>query len=148
MKTIFFSLMILISLTLTGQVTNRDYDPELARKLGADERGMKSYIFVVLKTGTANITDKTTRDSLFRGHMNNIAKMAEMGKLIVAGPFGNNEDGMRGIFILDVTSIDEAKELLQSDPTIREKIFEPLFYPWYGSAALPEYLKVHRMIEK
>jgi uncharacterized protein len=148
MKTIFFSLMILISLTLTGQVTNRDYDPELARKLGADERGMKNYIFVVLKTGTANITDKTTRDSLFRGHMNNIAKMAEMGKLIVAGPFGNNEDGMRGIFILDVISIDEAKELLQSDPTIREKIFEPLFYQWYGSAALPEYLKVHRKIEK
>jgi uncharacterized protein YciI len=148
MKTIIFSLLFLSTLSLSAQITGKEYDADLAKKLGADERGMKNYIFVILKTGTANITDKEVRDSLFMGHMNNINRLVETGKMVVAGPFGNNEDGMRGIFILDVKTIGEAKELMQSDPTIREKIFEPLYYQWYGSAALPEYLKVHRKIEK
>jgi uncharacterized protein YciI len=149
MKTLFFSFLFLTGLlTLSAQTANKEYDAELAKKLGADDRGMKYYIFVVLKTGTANITDKPLRDSLFRGHMSNINRLAEIGKLVVAGPFGNNDDGMRGLFILDVKSIDEARELMKSDPTISEKIFEAQYYPWYGSAALPEYLKVHRKIEK
>jgi len=148
MKTLMFLLLILSTLFLNGQTTNKDYDPELAKKLGADDRGMKNYIFVILKTGTATITDKPLRDSLFRGHFSNINRLAEIGKLVVAGPFGKNDDEMRGLFILDVKSIEEARELMKSDPTISENIFEALYYPWYGSAALPEYLKTHRKIEK
>ena len=148
MKTLMFLLLILSTLVLNGQTTNKDYDPELAKKLGADDRGMKNYIFVILKTGTATITDKPLRDSLFRGHFSNINRLAEIGKLVVAGPFGKNDDEMRGLFILDVKSIEEARELMKSDPTIRENIFEAIYYPWYGSAALPEYLKTHRKIEK
>ena len=148
MKTLLLSLMFLSFLSVSGQTTNKEYDADLAKKLGADEHGMKNYIFVILKTGTANITDKPLRDSLFRGHMSNINRLAGIGKLVVAGPFGSNDDGMRGLFILDVKSIDEARELLRSDPTIREKIFEAVYYPWYGSAAHPEYLKVHRKIER
>ena len=44
--------------------------------------------------------------------------------------------------------MDEAAELLKKDPTIREKILEAEMYTWYGSAALPEYLKMHSKIEK
>jgi len=148
MRLFLISIAFMSCLSVSGQLTNKDYDPELAKKLGADERGMKNYIFVVLKTGTANITDKPLRDSLFRGHMGNITRLVDMGKMVVAGPFGSNNDGMRGIFILDVQSIDEAKELMKADPTITEKIFEALYYPWYGSAALPEYLKVHMKIQQ
>jgi len=148
MKTLLFSLLIFSSLVLHAQNNNKEYDAELAKKLGADDMGMKYYIFVILKTGTANITDKPLRDSLFRGHMSNISRLTETGRMVVAGPFGKNDEEMRGLFILDVKSIDEARELMKADPTIREKIFEAYYYPWYGSAALPEYLKVHRKIEK
>lgn len=37
---------------------NPKYDQELAKKLGADDYGMKSYIFVLLKTGENKTTDK------------------------------------------------------------------------------------------
>lgn len=43
---------------------------------------------------------------------------------------------------------EEAKELLQTDPAIREKLLEAELFQWYGSAALPVYLKIHEKIEK
>jgi len=133
---------------LNSQTPNPEYDSTLARKLGADERGMKSYIFVILKTGPAVIEAGARRDSLFAGHFSNMNRMAEAGKLVIAGPMGTNDKSYRGIFILDVKTIDEAKILLQNDPTVREKIFDTELYEWYGSAAISEYLKVAKKIEK
>ena len=71
-----------------------------------------------------------------------------MGKLVVAGPFWKNDKSYRGIFILNVSTLEEAGELLQSDPTIREKVLEAELFKWYGSAALPEYLKLQKKIQK
>jgi uncharacterized protein YciI len=140
--------LLFTGITLTAQTENKDYDPALAKMLGADDYGMKSYVLVILKTGSYEEQDPERRDSLFRGHMNNINRLAEMGKLVVAGPLGENDASYRGIFILDVRSMDEARELLITDPTIEAKVFETELFPWYGSAALPEYLKVHARIEK
>ena len=53
MKTILTFLAILLSVTLSlGQKTNPNYDSTLAAKLGADDYGMKKYVFVILKTGS------------------------------------------------------------------------------------------------
>ncbi len=49
---------------------------------------------------------------------------------------------------MNVKTIDEAKELLKSDPTVSEKIFDVDYFMWYGSAAISEYLKVAKSIEK
>lgn len=146
-------LLLLLFFCLTGimaqgQEVNPNYDPELAKSLGADDYGMKSYILVILKTGSNKTEDKSLRDSLFTGHMNNIGRLAKLGKLIVAGPLGKNENSYRGIFILNVTTFEDAKELLITDPAIREKLLEADLYRWYGSAALPVYLKSHEKIEK
>ncbi|MGD9931871.1 MAG: YciI family protein [Mangrovibacterium sp.] len=124
--------------TLTA---NPNYDKELALKLGADEYGMKSYFLVILKTGTATMTDKERISESFRGHMDNINRLVDAGKLIVAGPLAKNENNYRGIFILDNTkSTEEAKELLQTDPAIKNGLLDYEIFTWYGSAALPEYL--------
>jgi uncharacterized protein YciI len=141
MKSLF--ILLVFSLALASgfsQTTNAKYDSTLAKKLGADDYGMKSYVMVILKTGTNTSTNQPFIDSCFGGHMANIKRMVEMGKLIIAGPFGKNEDSFRGIFILNVTSFDDANELLKGDPAIKEKLLEPVLYKWYGSAALPEYL--------
>jgi uncharacterized protein len=68
--------------------------------------------------------------------------------MVVAGPLERNDQSYRGIFILDATTKEEAKELLEADPTIKQKIFEAEYYEWYGSAALPEYLKIAEKIRK
>ena len=148
MKKLFTIISFLITVMLNAQVTNPHYDSTLARKLGADEHGMKMYVLVVLKTGSNDIKDKTKRDSLFAGHFDNINRLVELKKLIVAGPLSKNDQSYRGIFIIDVPTFEEAKELLNADPTIKERIFDLDLYYWYGSAALPEYLKVSDKISK
>ena len=121
--------------------TNPNYNKELAVKLGGDDYGMKSYFFVILKTGTNNTTDKEFISESFRGHLDNINRLVEEGKLIVAGPLGKNENNYRGIFILNnIKSIEEAVELLQTDPAIKNGLLDYEIFTWYGSAALPEYL--------
>ena len=150
---LFKTLLIGISLLIAnpssyGQNINPNFDSTLAKTLGGDDFGMKKYILVMLKTGSNNLADKVTRDSLFKLHLKNIGRLADSGKLIVAGPLGKNDRSYRGIFILNVTSLEEAQELLQTDPAVEQKLLEAELFHWYGSAALPEYLKSHKKIEK
>ena len=148
MKKLFLSLLLFISLLGTAQNENPLYDANLAKELGADDYGMKNYIFVILKTGDAEIDDPVVKQEMFKGHFENISKLAEEGKLVVAGPFGENDKAYRGLFILDVSSKEEAMKLLNNDPTIANGIFEVELTPWYGSAALATYLGTHKKIEK
>jgi uncharacterized protein YciI len=149
MKHLFILLASLFVIALgVGQTVNPRYDSTLAKTLQADDYGMKSYVLVILKTGSNKSTDKVLIDSCFAGHMKNIGRLVDLNKLVVAGPMAKNEKLYRGIFILNVTSFDEANELLQTDPAISEKLLEAELYAWYGSAALPEYLKVSDKIWK
>jgi uncharacterized protein YciI len=127
---------------------NSNYDKNLADSLGADDYGMKSYTLVMLKTGGGNMEDKARVDSLFRGHMDNIGRLAEAGELIVAGPLGKNSNNYRGIYIFDEPDKSKVAELLQTDPAIKADLLAYDIYNWYGSAALPVYLETHSKIEK
>jgi uncharacterized protein YciI len=140
--------MLCFSLPGKCQSENPNYDKLLADSLGGDDYGMKTYILVILKTGPNKIEDKKILDSLFKGHMENIGRLAENGKLIVAGPLGKNDKTYRGIFILNLQTIEDANILLETDPTIKARVLEAEVYKWYGSAALPTYLLNHQKIEK
>lgn len=140
---IFFSVC-----SSNAQTINPQYDKALADSLGADENGMKGYIFVILKTGKNTTVDKEEKTKLFQGHMNNIKRLVADGKLFVAGPFGKNELTYRGLFILNVKTVEEAKQLCDTDPAIKAGIFDVELIPWYGSAALGEYIKASEKIAK
>lgn len=144
MKTkLLLPLFVLISWTAFAQTApaiNPKYDSTLAKSFGGDEYGMKMYVLVILKTGPVTVDDKARRDSLFVGHMQNINRLVEINKMVVAGPLGKNDKSYRGIFILNVTTFEEATELLAADPAISEKMLEAELFKWYGSAALPAYL--------
>lgn len=131
-----------VSPTRTSEATgNPNYDGVLAKRLGADDYGMKFYWLVILKTGPNTTTDKVFISESFRGHMENIGKMVNDGKLVVAGPMGKNDKTYRGIFILnDPGTEEEVRQRLMSDPAIKAGLLEAEVYQWYGSAALPEYL--------
>jgi len=147
MNKLLITLLFLLSLTLKLAAQKPVYDSILAKKLNADEYGMKMYVFVMLKTGVNTSADKVAKDKAFAGHMKNIQKMADAGKLAVAGPFekgGNN----RGLFILNVATFEEAKSLLEEDTAVKEKYLEPEFTLWYGSASLMETPEIHKKIQK
>lgn len=57
-------------------------------------------------------------EELQKAHMANINRLAEMKKLVVAGPFG--DDGtLRGIFVFRVATLAEARELAATDPAVK-----------------------------
>lgn len=142
-------LIFALSLSACIKAPAEKFDKELANKYGADEYGMKKYIFVILKTGPDTTSTKEELEQLFRGHMDNITMLSNQGKLVVAGPMsGKNEKGYRGIFILNTADLQEAREMLSGDPAITKGVFEAELYPWYGSAALPAYLEVHEKISR
>jgi len=147
MKYLFTFIILLNFSFLYGQSNNPKYNKALAEKLGADDYGMKMYVFVILKTGPVTV-DKYQTDSLFKGHMQNIQRLSDSGKLVVAGPMKKNDKDYRGIFILNVSSLDDAKLLLETDPAVKANLLAAELFQWYGSAALPEYLKYHEMLEK
>lgn len=140
MKKFLSLLLLILPLTSFTQTENPNLDTALVRKLGADDYGMKSYMFVVLKSGENTTEPKESQQKLFMGHLANINRLAKEGKLVVAGPFGKNENDFRGLFILNVTTLEEAEALLETDPAIKADLLRAEIYPWYGSAALPQYL--------
>ncbi len=123
------------------------YDSLLAEQLGADEYGMKRYVMAFLKRGPNRDRSEQEAIDLQNAHMANIERLAEEGKLIVAGPFLDDGD-IRGIYIFDVESIDEAEELTASDPAIQAGSLVMELHPWYGSAALMETSALHTRISK
>lgn len=125
------------------------YDAELAKRLGADERGMKSYVLCILKTGPNDAEIKgDARKEIFAGHFANIGRLAGEGKLVVAGPFGRNERAYRGLYIFNVATIEEAEQLVVLDPAVKAGVFVYELTPWHGSAAMMVVSETHKRIEK
>ncbi|WP_228448756.1 YciI family protein [Chryseobacterium mulctrae] len=133
----------------TSGVSKIGFNQKLADSLGADKYGMKAYTIVMLTTGSAKIDDKEKKAELMKGHMTNIGKLADEGKIIVAGPFlEKNKENYRGMFIFNTKSKEEAESWVKTDPAVAAGIFSYEIFPWYGSAALPLYLKHHDEISK
>jgi len=132
-----------------AETTSQDsaYNADLAKELEADPYGMHSYVFVTLLTGPndATITDEAERAELFKGHFDMIGRLAEEGKLVLAGPFVEAGE-KRGLYIFDVDTIAEAQELVKTDPSIQAGIFRLEFDKYYGSAALKKVNDIHMTI--
>jgi uncharacterized protein len=148
MKNLYLLLLTAITLSSFAQESKPVYDEALAKKLNADSHGMRKYVFCLLKSGTNTTATPEEMKVLFEGHMANINKMAEDGKLSVAGPFGKNDRNYRGIYIFNVNTIEEAKALTDSDPAIKANILEVEFTLFYCTAALQEIPELHEKIEK
>jgi uncharacterized protein YciI len=150
-----FAVIVLCAfaaITSSAQATERpkkaDFDAELAKKLGADQYGMKPYVLVVLKTGPRDAEFKgKERDDLFAAHLANIQRLSGEGKLALAGPFQKNDKDFRGLFIFNVPTVEEAKKLVDTDPTVKAGVLIGDFVPWYGTAALMEVNRIHEKIQ-
>jgi uncharacterized protein YciI len=160
-----FLFVSVMSLCQTKSV----YDSLLAKQLGADDYGMKTYVMAFLKKGPLEIKDSAARMQLILGHLKNMQRLAKEGKLVVAGPFihmpkmesalmpkaknnsaDDNIDGsaLEGIFIFNVPTLDEAQLLTATDPAVKAGLFIVELHQWYGSAALMKINEIHRQVQK
>jgi uncharacterized protein YciI len=123
------------------------FDEALARRVGADEYGMRHYVHVVLKTGPTPVAAGPERDAMFRGHFENIKRLAAEGLLVHAGPF-DGVAGWRGLYIFAVPDIEQVKQLVGTDPVVAKGEMVAEYHKHYGSAALMLVRDAHDRIAK
>jgi uncharacterized protein YciI len=123
------------------------FDSIKAARIGADDYGMKQYVMAFLKRGPNRDRTKEQSEVLQRAHLDNIGRLTSEGKLVLAGPFLTDGE-LRGIYIFDVQTEEEAKKLIETDPAIIEGSLIMELVPWYGTAALVELSEAHKLIAK
>ncbi len=123
-----------------------EFDSSLAATLGADEYGMHHYVMAFLKAGPNRNQDSAAADSIMAEHLDNIMRMANEGKLVVAGPFMDDTD-LKGVYIFNVATVEEAEALTKTDPAIQSGRLIMELHPWYGSAALILNNNLHKRVE-
>ncbi|MHC2992346.1 hypothetical protein OB13_12360 [Pontibacter sp. HJ8] len=96
---------------------------------GAEAPEMKTYYMALLKRGPYQPTDTAEVNGIQRAHMAHIRQIAADGKLVMAGPFLDNGD-LRGIFIFDVASLEEARALTEADPAVKAGKLILELHPW------------------
>jgi len=93
---------------------------------------MKKYYFVLLTSGPNKDYSDTAKMRKYQaGHMDNIMKMAELGKLHIAGPFSSKKQ-YRGLFIIDAKDEDEVKALIAPDIYIQEGYLDYEIIEWWS----------------
>jgi uncharacterized protein YciI len=105
----------------------------LAQSPGAEDYEMTTYQVGFLRKGP-NWTPGDTPElkALQAAHLAHIGKMAETGKLILAGPFADGGD-LRGLFIFRVDSLQDARALAEQDPAVKAGRLVIEWHPWYAA---------------
>lgn len=92
---------------------------------------MKEYFLVLLKKGLNRTQDSTTAAEIQKGHLANINRLYQEGKLDIAGPMGYDED-LRGIFIFNCASYGEVLELCATDPAVKSGRLVAEIHSWWA----------------
>ena len=108
-------------------------------KANAAPPKMAAVYMVFLKKGPAWTAGETPETKgVQQAHMANIRALWQAGKMVIAGPMGDEGD-LRGIFVLDVATLEEAKALAASDPAVKAgRLVAEIHEWWVERAALPQ----------
>ncbi|HEY2963105.1 MAG TPA: YciI family protein [Pyrinomonadaceae bacterium] len=99
------------------------------KKITAPQKTETAYLAFLVR-GDKWTADKTPEtEAIQKAHLANIGRLAEMKKLVVAGPFGD-DGALRGIFVFRVDSIEEARSLAATDPAVQAGRLALQIHPW------------------
>lgn len=149
MKILMLTVLAMAGMIVAAQAeeSSPGFDAALAAELGADEYGMRRYVMAFLRAGPNRSHEPEAVAALQRGHMDHMRRMADDGKLIMAGPFLDGGE-LRGIFIFAVETLEEAEALTAADPAVQAGRLTMELHPWYGSAALMKTVEIHKAIAR
>lgn len=102
------------------------------QKASEKKYDMKTYYMVFLKKGPNRTQDSATAAKIQEGHMTHLNKMADAGKMDLAGPYMEDGD-IRGICVYNVSSKEEAINLANEDPAIKAGRLVAEVHTWYAA---------------
>lgn len=110
----------------------------------------RTYTFVYLKTGpkSAGLTPEQ-RQEVFKGHMSNMQRLADEGKLLIAGPFAKPRDpAWRGLFVYATGDAAEARLLTETDPGMIAGVFVAEVHPMRGPKVIADAPAMERAMQE
>lgn len=125
-------LPLTILLVLTGAFkaqAQRTFDVTIADST----YHMKQYWFVLYTKGDGPALDSLTAAKLQAEHLAHQDEQGKRGLIVMAGPFGKNESGWRGMLLYDCDTEDEVRNQLDADPFVRAGRLKYEIRPWYGA---------------
>lgn len=116
---------------LTGQRFDVPADYALKEEIGMETA---RYFMAFLWRGSAwTANENPELEQLQNAHLGYIEEMRDTGKLILAGPFTDDGD-LRGLFLFDVNTVEEAQALCEEDPMVRVGHLRYEIHPWMTGA--------------
>lgn len=116
--------------------------PKNKAKAGPQMEFEKHYL-VILRRGpswTPEVTPAVER--IQSEHMAHLNRMAESGKMVIAGPFGEQQDPtFRGMCLYKTETMEEARKLAEEDPAVKAGRLKVEIMAWYtekGYLAFPK----------
>jgi len=99
------------------------------------EWAMRQYVVAFLYKGPNPVDDPEESKKMMKGHLANIQRLHDEGKIILAGPYLSKTD-LRGYFLFDTDSVDAAKAWCDTDPAISAGVFRVDLHPWYSAKGI------------
>ncbi|HKO21705.1 MAG TPA: inositol monophosphatase family protein [Candidatus Eisenbacteria bacterium] len=99
------------------------------------EWAMRQYVVAFLYKGPNPVEDPEESKKMMKGHLANIQRLHDEGKVILAGPYLSQTD-LRGYFLFDTDSVDAARAWCDTDPAISAGVFRVDLHPWYSAKGI------------
>jgi len=122
MNNMFISFIVLLTCLWLSQEV-------IAQENEEPKYEMKTYQMVFLYKGSNRNQDSLEVEKIQAEHLANIKRLVDEEKLIVAGPFLDDKD-LRGIFIFDVETEEEVRDLVETDLAIKTGRLRYEIHPW------------------
>jgi uncharacterized protein YciI len=89
----------------------------------------KMYFVFLNRAANAPTVSKEKGEEIQAGHMANIKRLYDEGRLVMAGPF-MDDTSLRGIFVFKADTPDAVKEWISTDPAVKAGRLEGDIHPW------------------
>lgn len=127
---ILFSFFV-VNINSAKSQTNVNLKDTLKVNKSIDMSKMKVFYLVLLKSGPNRTQDSTKAAEIQKGHMDNIIKLSNEGKIVMAGPIAKKDVSLRGIFVFNAKDEAEVEQLVKTDPAIIAGRLVYEIYPWF-----------------
>ncbi len=92
----------------------------------------KFQLVLLLRPADRKELPKPEAEAIQQQHLAHLTKMAESGKMVIAGPFGDQHDqALRGACLYRVGSVEEARALAEADPAVKAGRLKVEVVTWY-----------------
>lgn len=100
-----------------------------------DMSTMRTY-FVVLLLRAEPAAPPGDRGAVMRAHLASMSDLAARRVLVGAGPIADRDAALRGVFVLDVATREEAERIATGDPAVKAGTLTPVVLAWFAEKGI------------